>query len=202
MTLTALDGQQLAAPGAFTLVAGPTTMANVLNLIGNIPMFPVGALTVQKVADKTTVSTGQRVIYTVTIEASQTFGATRIVDQLPPGLVYAPHSATLDGVAIEPTVSGLTQVWEIPALTSGTHILRYAVVVGPGASLNANLTNIVDVTASVPGGGPPATGSARATVQVIAGASSDRSRSWDASSSAAQTAAGPRSRAASPACAS
>ena len=83
VTLTALDGQQLAAPGAFTLVAGPTTMANVLNLIGNIPMFPVGALTVQKVADKTTVSAGQRVIYTVTIEASQTFGATRIVDQLP-----------------------------------------------------------------------------------------------------------------------
>ena len=173
VTLTALDGAPLAIEGGFTLVTRPTTISNVLNLINNIPMFPVGAIEVQKVANRSTVSVGDSVIYTVTITASQNFGATRIVDELPAGLAYAPGSATFDGAALTPSVSGLTQIWELPALSQGTHALRYAVVVGPTAGQNTKLTNTVDVTASVPGGGT-ASGSAQATVQTIAGAFSDR----------------------------
>jgi uncharacterized repeat protein (TIGR01451 family) len=173
VTLTALDGQPLAVEGGFATVTRSTTISNVSNLISNIPMFPAGALEVQKQADRTTVSVGDRVVYTVTIVASQAFAETRIVDQLPAGLVYAPHSGTLDGAALEPQVSGLTQIWQLPALTTGTHTLRYAVVVGAGTSQNAKLTNLVDVTASIPGGGT-ARASAQASLETIAGAFSDR----------------------------
>jgi uncharacterized repeat protein (TIGR01451 family) len=173
VTLSSLDGQALAIEGGFSLVSRATTIANVLNLINNIPMFPIGALEVQKVADRTTASIGDRIVYTVTIDATQSFGATRIVDQLPAGLAYAPHSGTFDGTPLEPQISGLTQIWQVPALSSGTHILRYAVIVGPGANQNSALTNLVDVTSAVPGGGT-ASGSAQATVRTIAGAFSDR----------------------------
>jgi uncharacterized repeat protein (TIGR01451 family) len=145
----------------------------VLNLISNIPMFPLGALEVQKQADRTTASVGDVIVYTVTIAASSNFGVTRIVDQLPAGLAYAPHSGTVDGVSLEPQVSGVTQIWQLPSLAGGTHTLRYAVVVGAGVSQNARLTNIVDVTAAIPGGGT-ATGSAQATLETIAGAFSNR----------------------------
>jgi uncharacterized repeat protein (TIGR01451 family) len=173
VTLTALDGQALAAAGGFSLVTQPTTIADVLNIISNIPMFPSGALTVQKQADRTTVSTGDRIVYTVSIAASEGFGATRIVDQLPAGLVYAPHSGTLDGAALEPVSSGLTQIWQLRSLEDGTHLLRYDAVVGAGASQNIKLMNVADVTASLTGGGTTSA-SAQATVQTIAGAFSDR----------------------------
>jgi len=173
VTLTALDDQPLAIEGGFATVTRSTTIANVSDLINNIPMFPAGALEVQKQADRTTVSVGDRVVYTVTIVASQPFGETRIVDQLPAGLAYAPHSGTVDGAALEPQVSGLTQIWQLPELATGTHVLRYAVVVGAGTSQNAKLTNVVDVTASVPGGAP-ARASAQASLETIAGAFSDR----------------------------
>jgi uncharacterized repeat protein (TIGR01451 family) len=173
VTLTSLDGQALAIEGGFSLVSRPTTIANVLNLINNIPMFPVGTLEVQKQADRTTVSIGGRIVYTVTVDATQAFATTRIVDQLPAGVAYAPHSGTFDGAPLEPQISGLTQVWQVPSLAVGTHTLRYAVVVGPGANQSAALTNVVDVTAAVPGGGT-VNGSGQATVRTIAGAFSDR----------------------------
>ncbi len=173
VTLTALDGQELAVEGGFSLVSRPTTIADVLNIISNIPMFPAGALTVQKQADRTTVSTGDRVVYTVSVVASQSFGPTRIVDQLPAGLAYAPHTGTLDGTALEPVSSGLTQIWQLRSLDDGTHVLRYDAVVGAGASQNSKLTNVADVTASLAGGGTTS-GSAAATVQTVAGAFSDR----------------------------
>jgi uncharacterized repeat protein (TIGR01451 family) len=174
VTLTALDAQPLAIEGGFTLVTRPTTIANVLNLINNIPLFPLGMLEVQKVADRSTVSVGDRVVYTVSIDATESFGATRIVDQLPAGLAYAPHTGLFDGVALEPTISGLTQIWQLPSLAAGAHTLKYAVIVAPGVSQGSKLTNLVDVTATIPGSSTPASGSAQATVQVVAGAFSDR----------------------------
>jgi uncharacterized repeat protein (TIGR01451 family) len=174
VTLNALDAQPLAIEGGFTLVTRPTAIANVLNIINNIPMFPLGTLEVQKVADRTTVSIGDRIVYTVSIDATESFGATRIVDQMPSGLAYAPHTGLFDGVALEPEISGLTQIWQLPSLSTGAHTLKYAAIVAPGVSQGSKLTNLVDVTATIPGSNTPATGSAQATVQVTAGAFSDR----------------------------
>jgi uncharacterized repeat protein (TIGR01451 family) len=173
VTLTALDGQPLAIEGGFTTVTRSTKISDVLNIIGNVPMFAAGTLEVQKQADRTAASIGDRVVYTITLDATQAFGATRIVDQLPAGLAYAARSGTLDGAALEPRSSGSTQVWQLPSLALGTHTLRYAAILGPGANQNGRLANVVDVTATNPGGGT-VHGSAQATVQTIAGPFSDR----------------------------
>jgi len=173
VTLTALDGQPLAIEGGFTIVTRSTKISDVLNIIGNVPMFAAGALEVQKQADRTAASIGDRVVYTVTLDATQAFGATRIVDQLPAGLVYAARSGTLDDAAVEPRSSGSTQIWQLPSLALGTHTLRYAAILGPSVNQNSRLENVVDVTAANPGGGT-VQGTAQATVQTIAGPFSDR----------------------------
>jgi uncharacterized repeat protein (TIGR01451 family) len=174
VTLTSLDGQPLAASGGFTLVPGPTTIDNVLNLINNIPMFHRGGLIVNKVADRTSVSIGDRVIFTISVQSSVPLGATRVVDQLPAGLAYAPNSATFDGKPLEPVVNGRTLVWQLPSLDTERHVFRYATVVDSGANPGTNMVNNVTVTGQPTSGGPVVSGSAQATVHTVPGAFSDR----------------------------
>jgi uncharacterized repeat protein (TIGR01451 family) len=63
---------------------------------------------VTKTADRTSVVYGETVNFMLVYEnnTSQTYSDARLVDSLPDGLVFTPGSATLDGGAITPVVTG------------------------------------------------------------------------------------------------
>jgi len=173
VTLHALDGQQLAQAGTFLLTTHNVTLDDVLGLLGNIPLFEPHPLEVTKTVDRTVASSGDRLFYTVQFGTSgASFGATRIVDTLPPGVVYGPGSARLDNDRLEPAVSGRVLTWTLPSMTS-SHTLTYAAVVMPSVVEGSTLINLVDVNAAT-GAGGTVTGSATADTSVVAGALGDR----------------------------
>jgi uncharacterized repeat protein (TIGR01451 family) len=165
VTLTSLDGQPLATPGGYALSAqGDVAFGDVYGFFGNLPMFRPGSIQVSKTSDRTVVAAGDRIIYTVTVSATDDMGATTIVDTLPPGVAFAPSSAQLNGVATQPVVSGRTLTWSLPSLPAGTpQTIVYAAVVVPPVEAQTTLTNSVTATS----GGISAT--ATASVQVVGG---------------------------------
>ena len=170
VTLTALDGQQLAIEGGFALVNRPVTLTDVLNLLGNIPMFRTGAIQVQKSADRQSATIGDRVVFTLTFSnlGTSTLTNARVIDTLPNGLAYAPGTGRVDGASVEPKVSGRQLIWILPALApNDPHKIVYATAVAPGAQA-ATLTNLV-VVAAQQANGSTVSAQATADVQIIAG---------------------------------
>ena len=109
-------------------------------------------MTIQKTADKTVVSTGEFVPYTLAINNNAALPLTgaQVADRLPSGFRYQKGSARLDGVTIpDPLISAdsrtLTFSLNIPA--SGTVNIRYVLEVTPGAR-----TGKAENTASAIGG--------------------------------------------------
>ena len=172
-TLKELDDQLLAAPGGFTLVASSVSLSEVFGLLGNMPMFAPHPLAVSKTVDRDVASGGDRLVYTLQVgsQAAQ-FGATRVVDTLPSGLVYAPGTARVDGVPVEPRREGRILTWTFPAL-GAQHTITYACVVMPYTSDGATLVNVVDVDASA-GTGTRVHGAASADTRIVAGALGNR----------------------------
>jgi len=169
-TLKALDGQQLAAPGGFTLVPGPVVLSNVFNLLGNIPMFAPHPIQITKTVDQQSVVTGNRVIFSITFSnATQTtLNNATLIDTLPPGIAYGPGTALVDGVHQEPVVNGRTLSWSFGALAPGaSHTVVYGALVLPEAVVNSTLTNVATLTASAAGTNLSA--SAQASVYVLSG---------------------------------
>jgi uncharacterized repeat protein (TIGR01451 family) len=77
----------------------------------NIPLEACAStpdISVTKTADRGSVVYGETVNFTLTYEnnTAQTYVGANLVDTLPDGLVYTPGSALLDGVAIDPVVTG------------------------------------------------------------------------------------------------
>jgi uncharacterized repeat protein (TIGR01451 family) len=175
VALQALDGQQLAVAGGFSLVAGPVSIADIVGYFGNLPLFAQGALQITKVADRTTVSGGDRVVFTLQYSdaGSVALGPTVLTDTLPPGLLYAPGTALVDGVHLEPVQNGNVLTWSFPSL-SGSHTLTYATVVVPSVESGVTLTNHVTIAATTASGGTPLTASATAGVQTVEGVFTDR----------------------------
>ena len=175
VAMTALDGQQLAAAGGFSLVAGLVKISDIAGYFGNIPLFAQGALQITKLADRTTASGGDRVVFTLQYSnaGSIPLGATNVTDTLPPGLLYAPGTARVDGVRSEPVQNGNVLTWSFASLT-GTHTIVYATVVAPSIEAGVTLTNHVTIAATSATGGTPLTASASADVQTVAGVFSDR----------------------------
>jgi len=172
-TLRQLDEQYLAVPGGFSLVANAVSLSDVFGLLGNMPMFTPHPLTVTKTVDRDIASGGDRLLYTIQIGSSGgTFGATRVVDTLPAGVVYAPGTARVDGQPVEPTRDGRILTWTFPSLM-GTHTIVYAVVVLPYTAQGTTLINLVDVETTSSTGAHVA-GSASADTRVIAGALGNR----------------------------
>jgi uncharacterized repeat protein (TIGR01451 family) len=99
-------------------------------------------------------------------------GATRVVDTLPPGVVYAPGTARVDGLPAEPQRNGRILTWTFPAL-SAQHTILYACVVMPFTAEGSTLINVVDVDAQS-GGGAAVRASASADTRVVAGALGNR----------------------------
>lgn len=174
---TSSDGQPLATAGGYTLTNDNVRLTDVFGMVGNVPLFSARTIALTKTADKETVQPGDRLAFTLDFSdgSTQTLGAARVVDVLPPGLAYATGSATLDGNAAEPAIDGRTLVWTLPSLAPGkTHEIRYATVVFPTAAAGTVLVNAASVAAAVPGTTVEAKGDATAMVRVIDGAFSPR----------------------------
>jgi uncharacterized repeat protein (TIGR01451 family) len=169
-TITALDGQQLAVPGGFALTAGPVTLNNVFNILGNIPMFTAHPIVITKTVDQQAVVTGSRLIFAVTFTNSSlsTLTNATLVDTLPPGIAYGPGTARVDGVPSEPQVSGRVLTWQFGTVPTGaTHTIVYAAVVLPQAQINTTQVNVAALTALAQGA--PLSAAAQATVAILGG---------------------------------
>ncbi len=172
-TLSSLDDQQLARAGGFELVASNVSLSEVFGLLGNQPMFTSHPLTVSKTVDRDVASGGDRLLYTVQVGSQGAqFGATRVVDTLPAGVVYAPGTARVDGVPVEPQRDGRVLTWTFPSLVA-QRTITYACVVMPFTADGSTLINVVDVDTSS-NGGLRVHGSATADTRVVAGALGNR----------------------------
>ncbi len=172
-TLSALDDQQLARAGGFELVTTNVSLSEVFGLLGNQPMFTSHPLTVSKTVDRDVASGGDRLVYTVLVGSQGAqFGATRVVDTLPAGVVYAPGTARVDGVPVEPQRDGRILTWTFPSLVA-QHTITYACVVMPFTADGSTLINVVDVD-TLSNGGLRVHGSATADTRVVAGALGNR----------------------------
>ena len=113
-----------------------------------LPAASNDALIATKTTPLRNVVLGGVVPYTITIENPQAFPVTfDLVDQLPPGLVYLPDSAVLDGTATEPTVAGSTLTWPgIDVAIGGTVTVTLSARVGPDAPVGdlVNTATAVD----------------------------------------------------------
>jgi uncharacterized repeat protein (TIGR01451 family) len=172
-TLRQLDDQMLAAPGGFTLIANSVSLSDVFGLLGNLPLFAPHPLAVSKTVDRDVASGGDRLVYTVQVGSQNAqLGATTVIDTLPAGIVYAPGTARVDGVPVEPKREGRILTWAFPSLTA-QHTITYACVVMPFTADGATLVNVVDVDASS-GTGARVHGTASAETRVVAGALGNR----------------------------
>ncbi|MDQ2680880.1 MAG: isopeptide-forming domain-containing fimbrial protein [Candidatus Eremiobacteraeota bacterium] len=170
--LVSLDGLPLAQAGGFSLTSSNVTLGNVFGLLGNLPMFPPKRIAVIKTADRAFASGGDRIVFTVQYQngAAYSYGPTQVIDTLPPGLVYAPGTARVDGVALEPTVTARVLTWNFATLDTKAHTIIYAAVVLPGTPAEQTVTNTVTVTATLPGNpSGNSTASASADVRIVSG---------------------------------
>lgn len=173
----ALDDQPIAAAGSYTLTKSAEQLPNVFGLFGNVPLFQTRAIVVTKTADRSTAQPGDRIRYEVDFSDSTQYpiGATQVIDVMSPGLVYAKGTAKLDGVNDDPTINGQTLTWTLASLDPGAqHTVTYDAIVYPTVATGTNLTNNVTVSGVIPGTVASATGSSDVTVQVVAGAMTQR----------------------------
>jgi uncharacterized repeat protein (TIGR01451 family) len=154
VALTAKDGQPLAQAGGFTLTSSNVMLASVFGLLGNLPLFTSKPITVTKTADKPAGAPGDVIGFSVTIApaAGASLGPAAVTDTLPAGLAYAPGTARVDGVAVEPARAGNQLTWNLPVLGANvTHTIVYACVILPSVTAGRTLTNAVAVSAAIPG---------------------------------------------------
>lgn len=98
----------------FSFILNVTTSGNVVN--NHLPLDPIlgGAIVVSKTSPKVNVTKGELVPYTIT--ATNTLKSllsnVDVQDHIPPGFRYRTGSATLNGVPVEPVVSGRLLNWK------------------------------------------------------------------------------------------
>lgn len=106
----------------------------------DIPLDQGGAiLSIQKIAGKAVVGTGEFVPYIITITNANLAPANnvQILDHMPPGFRYQKNSTTLNGVALaDPIISadGQSLTFTLPSVAgAGSSILKYVAAVTPAA---------------------------------------------------------------------
>jgi uncharacterized repeat protein (TIGR01451 family) len=145
---------------------------------------PVYRIALTMNADRPTVQPGDLIGFTIALNntSGQQLSTTQITDTLPPGMLYAPHTARLDGILFEPVNavrSGASAdasiVWSLSALPNGvSHTITYTAIVFPSVGPNTSLTNQAAAAATVAGAGSRAGGASAVTVVVVGGAFSQR----------------------------
>ncbi len=135
----------------------------------HIPLDPVldGAIGITKTTPSINVSRGQLVPYEITV--SNTLGTEltdfSIVDRFPAGFRYVEGSAQIDGVPVEPTISGRELTWTGLAVGgSSRRTLRLLLAVGGGVSEGEYVNRARAVSALT---SAPLSGEASATVRVV-----------------------------------
>ena len=172
VTLTAKDGQPLAAAGGYALTTTNVQLSNVFSLLGNLPLFHAQSITVTKTADKSQAAPGDRVGYTVTFTSNglNALGVTTVTDTLPAGLAYAPGTARLDGAAIAPLAHDGQLVWALANAQPGVaHTITYDCVILPTVATGTTLTNNVGVSGAISGTQLNATGTGSVSVVAVDG---------------------------------
>jgi uncharacterized repeat protein (TIGR01451 family) len=171
--LQSLDGAPLAAAGTFALTTSKVTLPEVFGLLGNIPMFGQHPLSITKTVDRDIASAGDRLAYTIQYGSNvSALASAEIVDQLPAGVVYAPGTARVDNLPVEPVRTGNVLRWTFKNV-AGQHTITYDCVITPSVVDGATLVNVADIDA-IATSGARLTGTASADTQVIAGALSHR----------------------------
>ncbi len=150
-------------------------ISDVYGVFGNLPLFRNQTLTLTKIVDRQVASAGDRLTYTLTFSnVGVTLGATTLVDALPAGLAYAPHTSRLDGKPLEPVQNGRRLAWTFAELGT-SHTITLAAIVAPGVAANTTLTNTATIAS---GTGTTAAGaitaSANAITAIVDGLFSDR----------------------------
>ncbi|SDX40279.1 DUF11 domain-containing protein, partial [Litoreibacter albidus] len=134
---------------AFLLATGDPDVINNHIPLDPVPVVPVNGLSITKVANVTTARIGDVVTYTITASNGNLVaaGPLDVVDILPAGFLYTPGSATLDGAAVVPTVSGNRVTVEnvtVPASGVATLTLQVRVTSAALAGDAANRARMVD----------------------------------------------------------
>lgn len=150
----------------FTFAAIPGS-ANVLN--NHIPLDPVlgGAIVMTKSTPLVNVVRGDLVPYNITATntLNAVLGNINIVDVIPAGFRYRTGSASLNGVALEPTVSGRNLTWAGQTFAGGERkTLRMLLVVGSGVSEGTYVNQVAARNALV---NAQVSNTATATVRVV-----------------------------------
>jgi len=135
----------------------------------HLPLDPTldGAVAISKTTPMLNVTRGQLVPYTITVhnQFEVALPDVTIVDRYPAGFVYVEGSARLDGVPVEPTVSGRELAWSgLTLAASGEHKLLLLLAVGAGVS-EGEFVNRAQVVHSLTGSAM--SGEATATVRVV-----------------------------------
>lgn len=123
------------------------------NLLDDPTVYPIArsmeasGLTVTKTAARVIVERGSVVPYTITITNDNVVvsGELDIIDILPPGFLYQPGSATLEGAAFDVVVNGRVVTWprvRVPPLTTITATLVARVPTGADAGDHVNTAQI------------------------------------------------------------
>ncbi len=131
------------------------------------PSPVVDGLTMSKTTPNEIVLRGSVVPYTITIDntATHVAGPYNIVDTLPPGFIYVPNTATLDGVAAVVTVSGAVITWPnvtIPASGQVVVTLDARILTGANPGAHINRVSLQD-----PATGDPVLEDATALVRIM-----------------------------------
>ncbi|MEO8386904.1 SdrD B-like domain-containing protein [Polaromonas sp.] len=150
----------------FTFAAVPGS-ANVLN--NHIPLDPVlgGAIAMTKSTPLVNVVRGDLVPYTITATntLNAVLGNISVVDVIPAGFRYRTGSASLNGVALEPVVSGRNLTWANQTFAGGERkTWRMLLVVGSGVSEGTYVNQVAARNALV---NAQVSNTATATVRVV-----------------------------------
>jgi uncharacterized repeat protein (TIGR01451 family) len=140
-------------------------------VFNNVPLDPVGleldSVRLTKTADRSQISVGGLIRYTITIENLSTVPLPNIevTDSLPPGFVYAENSARLDGDATGFTVTGPRPLIFSSIALAGEQRreLRYILRVGAGVTQGEYINTATPNLSGIPIGN-----SDTASVQVVA----------------------------------
>jgi uncharacterized repeat protein (TIGR01451 family) len=145
----------------------PPGSAQIFN--NHIPLDPVlnDAVSISKTTPMLSVSRGQLVPYTITVDSEVDFDLQNltIADRFPPGFRYVSGSARINGVPAEPTVNGRELLWSNLGLTgAGRNELQLLLAVGAGIS-EGEYVNRAQAIHSITGN--VLSGEATATVRLV-----------------------------------
>jgi uncharacterized repeat protein (TIGR01451 family) len=171
----AMDGQQLAEAGGFSLTSAAVSLPTVGAVSFNIPLFETDSLEINKSADKTEAEIGDIVSYQVQVTNPSHSAVTGLVvtDRLPASFHYIEGTGQLQsGTATTsdtPLVTGSTLTFQVGTIAAGDSVtLVYRVRIGVNAQIGVDY-NLATASGVFPSGQRVTTEPVKVGVTVRAG---------------------------------